>query len=230
MLKIINLKKSYRNIPAIRGLSLDINVGEFVSIMGKSGCGKSTLLHCMSGMLDPTDGEIVFNERSLFKLKEHLRTKIRRESMGFVFQFFNLIPELTVKENIMLPIKINRTQVDETHFHRLIDDLDISELVDRYPATLSGGQQQRVAIARALIHKPVIVFADEPTGNLDEESADEVIELLLSLQKALNLTLILVTHDRDVASYAGRKIQMRDGVIVSDTYRDGMNDKQTHLR
>lgn len=216
MLKIIDLKKNYRNIPAIRGLSLDINVGEFVSIMGKSGCGKSTLLHCVSGMLDPSDGEIVFNESSLFKLKEHQRTKIRRESMGFVFQFFNLIPELTVKENIMLPIKINRTQVDETHFQRLIDDLGISDLVDRYPATLSGGQQQRVAIARALIHKPVIVFADEPTGNLDEESSDEVIELLLSLQKALNLTLILVTHDRDVASYAGRKIQMRDGVIISD--------------
>lgn len=216
MSKIIDLKKNYRNIPAIRGLSLDINVGEFVSIMGKSGCGKSTLLHCMSGILDPSEGEIVFNESSLFKLKEHQRTKIRRESMGFVFQFFNLIPELTVKENIMLPIKINRTQVDETHFHRLIDDLGISDLVDRHPSTLSGGQQQRVAIARALIHKPVIVFADEPTGNLDEESADEVIELLLSLQKALNLTLILVTHDRDVASHAGRKIQMRDGVIVSD--------------
>ena len=139
MLKIINLKKNYRNIPAIRGLTLDINVGEFVSIMGKSGCGKSTMLHCMSGMLDPSDGEIVFNESLLFKLKEHQRTKIRRESMGFVFQFFNLIPELTVKENIMLPIKINRTQVDEAHFQRLIDDLGISDLVDRYPATLSGG-------------------------------------------------------------------------------------------
>ena len=184
--------------------------------MGKSGCGKSTLLHCMSGMLDPSDGEIVFNESLLLKLKEPQRTKIRRESMGFVFQFFNLIPELTVKENIMLPIKINRIQVDETHFQRLIDDLGISDLVDRYPSTLSGEQQQRVAIARALIHKPVIVFADEPTGNLDEESADEVIELLLSLQKALNLTLILVTHDRDVASYAGRKIKIRDGVIISD--------------
>lgn len=213
MLKIIDLKKDYRNIHALRGLSLEIDKGEFVSVMGKSGCGKSTLLHCMSGILKPTSGSVVFNDQSLFTMNGDKRARIRRESMGFVFQFFNLVPELTVKENILLPLKINRLKLDEAYYTRLIDDLELSEYIDRHPATLSGGQQQRVAIARALIHKPEIIFADEPTGNLDEMSANEVIELLLSLQEAFNLTLVLVTHDKDVAFYADRIVQMRDGKI-----------------
>ncbi len=214
MLKAIDLKKDYRNVHALRGLSLEISDGEFVSIMGKSGCGKSTLLHCMSGILKPTAGDIIFKDQSLFTMNDDKRAKIRRELMGFVFQFFNLIPELSVKENILLPIKINRFKFDEVYYDRLITDLELSYFVDRLPTTLSGGQQQRVAMARALIHKPEIVFADEPTGNLDEESSNEVIELLLSLQKSFSLTLVLVTHDRDVASYADRIVQMRDGKIV----------------
>ena len=213
MLKVIDLKKDYRNVHALRGLSLEISQGEFVSIMGKSGCGKSTLLHCMSGIMKPTSGNIVFDDQSLFTLNGDKRSKIRRESMGFVFQFFNLIPELTVKENILLPIKINRLKLDEAYYDRLITDLELSEFIGRLPSTLSGGQQQRVAMARALIHKPKIVFADEPTGNLDEASSNEVIELLMSLQKVFNLTLVLVTHDKDIASYADRIIKMRDGKI-----------------
>lgn len=169
----------------------------------------------MSGILKPSSGEILFDEKSLFKIKDRARSKVRRSSMGFVFQFFNLVPELTVKENILLPLKINRYKVDEVYFDKLIEDLGIIEQINRLPATLSGGQQQRVAIARALIHKPKIVFADEPSGNLDETSSKEVIELLQSLQKEYNLTLVMVTHDKDIASYADRIIHMRDGRIVS---------------
>lgn len=215
MLQIIDLKKNYNTVEALRGVTLDISDGEFISIMGKSGCGKTTLLHCMSGILKPSSGEILFDEKSLFKIKDRERSKVRRTSMGFVFQFFNLVPELTVKENILLPLKINRYKVDEVYFDKLIEDLGIIEQINRLPATLSGGQQQRVAIARALIHKPKIVFADEPSGNLDETSSREVIELLQSLQKEYNLTLIMVTHDKDIASYADRIIHMRDGRIVS---------------
>lgn len=215
MLQIIDLKKNYNTVEALRGVTLDISDGEFISIMGKSGCGKTTLLHCMSGILKPSSGEILFNEKSLFKIKDRARSKVRRSSMGFVFQFFNLVPELTVKENILLPLKINRYKVDEVYFDKLIEDLGIIEQINRLPATLSGGQQQRVAIARALIHKPKIVFADEPSGNLDETSSKEVIELLQSLQKEYNLTLVMVTHDKDIASYADRIIHMRDGRIVS---------------
>lgn len=215
MLQIIDLKKNYNTVEALRGVTLDISDGEFISIMGKSGCGKTTLLHCMSGILKPSSGEILFDEKSLFKIKDRERSKVRRTSMGFVFQFFNLVPELTVRENILLPLKINRYKVDEVYFDKLIEDLGIIEQINRLPATLSGGQQQRVAIARALIHKPKIVFADEPSGNLDETSSREVIELLQSLQKEYNLTLIMVTHDKDIASYADRIIHMRDGRIVS---------------
>lgn len=214
MLKIEDLKKNYGPVQALRGVSLEIKKGEFVSIMGKSGCGKSTLLHCMSGILKPTSGTIKFNDQSLFVLSDDKRAKIRRESMGFVFQFFNLIPELTVKENILLPIKLNRMTLDETYYERLVSELELDDFLNRVPSTLSGGQQQRVAMARALIHRPEIVFADEPTGNLDETTSNEVIELLLTLQKTLNLTLVLVTHDKDIADYASRMIIMRDGVII----------------
>jgi putative ABC transport system ATP-binding protein len=215
MLQVIDLKKNYNTVEALRGVTLDISDGEFISIMGKSGCGKTTLLHCMSGILKPSSGEILFDEKSLFKIKDRARSKVRRTSMGFVFQFFNLVPELTVRENILLPLKINRYKVDEVYFDKLIEYLGIIEQINRLPATLSGGQQQRVAIARALIHKPKIVFADEPSGNLDETSSREVIELLQSLQKEYNLTLVMVTHDKDIASYADRIIHMRDGRIVS---------------
>ncbi len=213
MLKVVDLKKDYPNVHALRGLSLTIAKGEFVSIMGKSGCGKSTLLYCMSGILQPTAGQVVFKDQSLFALKADQRAKIRRASMGFVFQLFNLIPELTVKENILLPININKIKLDEVYYEKLIAALELTEFIDRFPNTLSGGQQQRVAMARALIHKPELVFADEPTGNLDEASGKEVIELLLELQKSLKLTLVLVTHDRDIAAYADRIIHMRDGKL-----------------
>ena len=217
MLIINNLKKDYINVKALRGIDFHLDEGDSVSIMGKSGCGKSTLLNCLTGILHPTSGEVIFKGESLFELKEKDRTRIRRENMGFIFQFFNLIPELTVKENIVLPLKLNKRGNDGKYFDKLLALLDISELVDRYPQTLSGGQQQRVAIARALIHKPKIVFADEPTGNLDEESANDVMKLLDELHNEIKMTLILVTHDKAIASHAKRHIVMRDGSIVSDS-------------
>lgn len=215
MLRVKNLKKEYSNVVALKGVSFVIKEGDFVSIMGKSGCGKSTLLHCLSGILKPTSGDVEYNGCLLFNMGSDKRAKIRRVSMGFVFQFFNLIPELTVKENILMSLKINRFELDEGHYDKLVADLELKDFIHRYPSTLSGGQQQRVAIARALIHKPKIVFADEPTGNLDEASAKEVIKLLIEFRKKMNLTLVLVTHDKDVASYADYIIQMRDGMIVS---------------
>ena len=217
MIEIKNLKKNYGNIKALRGVSFNLAEGESVSIMGKSGCGKTTLLNCLSGILHPTNGEVIFEGKSLFDLKEKERTRMRLEHMGFIFQFFNLIPEFTVEENILLPLKFNKKETDKDYFNNLVKLLDISELVDRYPETLSGGQQQRVAIARALIHKPKVVFADEPTGNLDEESSDDVMHLLQELHDEIKMTLILVTHDKDIASYAKRHIIMRDGLIVSDS-------------
>lgn len=215
MIQVIDLKKDYGNEGALRGIHLKIKQGEFVSIMGKSGCGKSTLLHCLSGILKPSSGQVTFIDHSLFNLSGDKRAALRRHSMGFVFQFFNLIPEMTVRENILLPIKINRMHTDEAHYDMLVTHLGIKEFSDRLPSTLSGGQQQRVAIARALIHRPSVVFADEPTGNLDEESAQEVMDLLLSLQQSLQLTMVLVTHDKEVAQCADRTILMRNGLIVS---------------
>lgn len=217
MIKVIDLVKEYPSTKALRGLNLEIGNGEFISIMGKSGSGKTTLLNCMSAILNPTSGQVIFNGVSLFDLNASKRTKIRRESMGFIFQFFNLIPEMTVKENILLPLKINRIKNDEVYYEYLVNKLGLVEFADRYPNTLSGGQQQRVAIARALIHKPKIIFADEPTGNLDEESSKEVLSLLLELKEDLKNTLILVTHDPSTAKNAERVVYIKDGIVSKQT-------------
>lgn len=213
MIKVIDLVKDYPNTKALRGLNLEIEEGEFISIMGKSGSGKTTLLNCMSTVLNPTSGKVIFDGISLFDLKASKRTKIRRETMGFVFQFFNLIPEMTVKENILLPLKINHVNQDNEYYEYLVNKLGLEEFSKRFPNTLSGGQQQRVAIARALIHKPKVIFADEPTGNLDEESSKEVLRLLLELNEDLGNTLILVTHDPSISKQAERVIHMKDGTV-----------------
>lgn len=184
--------------------------------MGKSGSGKTTLLHILSGILDPTSGSVILDLENFFDMKDKERTIIRKHRIGFVFQCFNLFPELTIRENIILPLKITKQKFDKSYFDSLIKSLSIETMLDRYPATLSGGQQQRVAIARALVHKPAIVFADEPTGNLDEETAVEVMELLRKIQRDYNQTLIVVTHDSEIASYASRNIRLKDGFVVED--------------
>ena len=220
ILKTENLKKSYGKgsgvVNALQNINIEIEKGSFVSIMGKSGSGKSTLLHILSGILSPTSGQVYLESENLFSISDNKRTKIRKKRIGFVFQFFNLFPELTIKENILLPLKIGKQKIDELYYISLIKRLGIETLLDRYPATLSGGQQQRVAIARALIHKPAIVFADEPTGNLDEETTLEVMKLLTVVQKTYKQTIVVVTHDPEIASYANRNIRLKDGLVVED--------------
>lgn len=217
MLKAKNIQFSYKNkidsVDILQGVSLEVNKGDFVCITGKSGSGKTTLLNILSGLLKPSHGEVYLLEKSIYTLKDADRSQLRREEMGSVFQFFNLFNELTVKENILVPLKITSKELDEEYLSRLISILELSALLDRYPYALSGGQQQRVAIARALIHKPSIIFADEPTGNLDEQTAHEVIDLLLSLQKELNQTLVLVTHDKSIAQRSKKHIHLVNGLI-----------------
>ena len=216
-----NLSKDYGKgnsvVHALQEVNISIKKGSFVSIMGKSGSGKSTLLHILSGILDPTSGSVILETENLFAIKDKDRTNIRKHRIGFVFQFFNLFPELTIHENIILPLKITKQKFDKVYFDSLTKSLGIETMLDRYPATLSGGQQQRVAIARALIHKPAIVFADEPTGNLDEETTAEVMDLLKKIQRDYNQTIIVVTHDSEIASYASRNILLKDGFVVEDS-------------
>ncbi len=220
ILQVQGLKKTYgkgsASVQALRGLSFEVKQGSFTVVMGKSGCGKSTLLHILSGILDPSEGHILINNEDMYEMSDRRRTLFRKREIGFVFQFFNIFPELTIKENIMLPLRINKLDVDEEHYNTLIKELELETMLDRYPSTLSGGQQQRVAIARALIHKPSIIFADEPTGNLDEETSKVVMDIFKKLQKSLNQTIILVTHDADLVKYADRVIEMRDGLITLD--------------
>lgn len=220
ILEVKNLKKNYGKgntmVHALQDINIMIDEGSFVSIMGKSGSGKSTLLHILSGILHPTSGEIYFEKKNLFSISDKKRTDIRKHRIGFVFQFFNLFPELTIRENIELPLKIGKQKLDNSYFDSLIENLGLGLMLDRYPASLSGGQQQRVAIARALIHKPAIVFADEPTGNLDEETTKEVMNLLKKIQKNFNQTIIVVTHDHEIASYSTRRIRLKDGLVVED--------------
>lgn len=220
ILQVQGLKKTYgkgsASVQALRGLSFEVKQGSFTVVMGKSGCGKSTLLHILSGILDPSEGHIIINNEDMYEMSDRHRTLFRKREIGFVFQFFNIFPELTIKENIMLPLRINKIDIDEEHYNTLIKELELETMLDRYPSTLSGGQQQRVAIARALIHKPSIVFADEPTGNLDEETSKVVMDIFKKLQKSLNQSIILVTHDADLVKYADRVIEMRDGLITLD--------------
>lgn len=220
ILQVQGLKKTYgkgsASVQALRGLSFEVKQGSFTVVMGKSGCGKSTLLHILSGILDPSEGHILINNEDMYEMSDRHRTLFRKREIGFVFQFFNIFPELTIKENIMLPLRINKIDIDEEHYNTLIKELELETMLDRYPSTLSGGQQQRVAIARALIHKPSIVFADEPTGNLDEETSKVVMDIFKKLQKSLNQSIILVTHDADLVKYADRVIEMRDGLITLD--------------
>jgi putative ABC transport system ATP-binding protein len=217
-----NLSRTYRadgtQAPALRGVDLAVAPAEFVAIMGPSGCGKSTLLHLLGGLDRPTDGEVWLGGRRVDTLSEAQRAVLRRTSIGFVFQFFNLIGNLTVADNIELPALVAGLSVGEARKRReaLLDELRLSDKADVVPARLSGGQQQRVALARALINRPTVLLADEPTGNLDSEATREVLDLLRRYHAA-GQTIVLVTHDARVASAADRILAMRDGRIVDET-------------
>ena len=214
-----NIVKQYRvgtvDTPVLRDISLKIARGEFVSIMGPSGSGKSTLLYILSGLDMPTRGSVLLNGRDISGLDDVKKSIMRRRNIGFVFQFYNLIPNLNVEENIMLPILLDGKDIKE-YRHKLNDILDIVGLSGHRrhtPRELSGGQQQRAAIARALINDPDIIFADEPTGNLDSKSGEEILSLLRSSNQEQGKTILMVTHSKDAAEYGNRRIYVRDGAV-----------------
>lgn len=202
----------------LRGVDLEIYPGEMVALLGRSGSGKSTLLNLLAGIDLASEGEVLLGDRDLGAMGEHQRTLLRRHEIGFVFQFFNLIPTLTVEENILLPLELAGRLTPEQR-QRALEPLDDMGLLDRlgsYPDVLSGGEQQRVAIARALAHDPKIILADEPTGNLDEDTAEQVLELLVHCVRQRHKTLVVATHSREVAERADRVLRLRDGSLAPD--------------
>ena len=218
ILKTSNLKKYYGNgenlVKAIDNANIDIKEGEFVAIVGKSGSGKSTLLHIMGGLDNPTEGKVYINDKDIFSLKEEKLAIFRRRNIGFIFQNFNLIPSLNVWENITLPVGLDGKEINKPFVTDIINSLGLESKVDALPNTLSGGQQQRVAIARALVARPEIILADEPTGNLDSKTSDEVMSLLKTMIKKYNQTLVMITHDEAIAQMADRVIYIEDGKVV----------------
>lgn len=218
-----NLRKTYgfadNRVDAIKNLSIDIEEGSFVAVIGRSGSGKSTLLHVLAGLVKPNAGAVFLEGQSLYEMNDDTLTRLRRRRMGFVFQFFNLISTQNVIENIVLPIHLDNGDVDQEYIDEVINLLGLEEKKYAFIHELSGGQQQRVAIARALASKPAIIFADEPTGNLDAKSSQEVVDLLKLAQRKYHETVIMVTHDELIASIADRIITIEDGEIIQDTMK-----------
>lgn len=216
ILKIEGLTKIYgkeeTEVKALNNINLEINKGEFIVIVGKSGSGKSTLLHIMAGLETPTSGDVIIDNINISSLNEKQRSLLRKEKIGLIFQSYNLIPVLTVEENIKLPT-INTNNKDDNYVNELMELLSIKDRKTHLPNQLSGGQQQRVAIGRALVNKPAIIFADEPTGNLDTKTESEVLNLLKESQKKYNQTIIMITHNLDIAKYADKVIKIEDGFI-----------------
>lgn len=205
--------KGQNEVIALNNATIAIHKGEFVSIIGPSGSGKSTLLHLLSGIDHATKGKVFIDEKDLYTLNERELSAFRRRSFGFIFQQFNLVPILTAEENISMPVLLDRKQPDNEYLTGLSELLGIKDRLTHLPHELSGGQQQRVAIARALIAKPDIIFADEPTGNLDSKSGSEVMKLLTSTSKQLGKTLIVITHDEKIARLADRQFSITDGYV-----------------
>lgn len=212
---IKNLNKHYTDgdsvIKAVDEMNLVINKGEFVSIVGSSGSGKTTLLNLIGGIDTPTSGECVVDSTNIYDLNETERTIFRRRNIGFIFQNYNLVPLLNVWENIVLPIELDGRKVDEEYVMDLIKTLKLDDRLDHLPSSLSGGQQQRVAIARAIASNPVLILADEPTGNLDSENSDEVMHLLKECVEKYGSTLILITHDEEISNMSGKVLHIKDG-------------------
>ncbi|HEK4627879.1 ABC transporter ATP-binding protein [Clostridioides difficile] len=218
-LAIENIKKVYgkgdNKVYALNGIDLEIQPNKFTTIVGQSGSGKSTLLHCMAGLDKPTDGKVFIDDLDLYTLNDDKLSKIRREVFGFIFQSYNLIPVINVYDNIVLPISISKRKIDKDYIIDLIAKLGIKSQIDKFPNELSGGQQQRVAIARALANKPSIIFADEPTGNLDSKTTNEVVRLLKLCVYEYKQTLVMITHNAEIANNSDNIINISDGKIVS---------------
>ncbi len=221
ILECKNLTKEYYSgenvIKAVDDANLKFEQGEFTAITGPSGSGKSTLLHVLSSLENPTSGEVIYNGESLKKYNDNQLSILRRRRFGFVFQAYNLVQELTGMENILLPVMLDKKSPDEAYLNKLTEVLGIEDRLSHLPSAMSGGQQQRIAIARALANKPSILFADEPTGNLDGKSGREVLSLLKYVSAEFGVTLILVTHDLGVAEQADRVLTLSDGRVIRDT-------------
>ncbi|BDR83883.1 ABC transporter ATP-binding protein [Clostridium tetani] len=220
VLKTIDLSKSYglgdTKVNALKNINISINEGEFVAVVGASGSGKSTLLHLLGGVDKPTSGKVIVDGADIYALSEKELAVFRRRKIGFIFQFYNLIPVLTAEENITLPILLDNKKVDKKYEEELINILGLQNRRNHLPSELSGGQQQRVSIGRALAYKPSIILADEPTGNLDSKNSKEIIELLRFSVQKYHQTLIIITHDLNIASQADRIITIEDGFVVKD--------------
>lgn len=220
ILKVENLVKTYGNgetkLNAVDNMSFKVDKGEFVAIIGASGSGKSTLLHLLGGVDKPTSGKVYINGEDIYKMNDNKLAIFRRRQIGLIYQFYNLIPTLNVKENITLPCDLDNNKVDEKKFNDLIATLGLENRINHLPNQLSGGQQQRVSIGRALINNPAIILADEPTGNLDSEASDEIMSLFKLANKKYGQTVIIITHDLEIAAEADRVITIEDGKIIKD--------------
>ena len=223
-IKAKELSKIYgrgeNKVTALDKAEMEIRSGDFISIMGPSGSGKSTLLHLLSGLDHPTSGSLTYDGRELYGMSDRELSVFRRQRIGFIFQQFNLLPVLTAQENIAMPVLLDKKQPDMVYLGELAKLLGISERLTHLPHELSGGQQQRVAIARALIAKPDVIFADEPTGNLDSKSGGEVMEMLRNIREKMGKTLVIITHDIRIARMADRQFAIMDGVVTENTARN----------
>lgn len=221
ILKTENLTKNYKigkvDVPALRGVSLDVGEGEFVAIMGPSGCGKSTLLHLLGGLLSPSTGKILIDGEDLARVSDAERTDIRRRKIGFVFQRFNLFPTLTAEGNLKLAERIHSAGGGKNSDRRreVLRLLKLENKMHHKPLELSGGEQQRVALARAIVNHPAIILADEPTGNLDTENSEIVLDMFRELNRKFKQTIIMITHNPEAAAHCTRTVRMRDGAIIS---------------
>ncbi len=230
ILSTSNLKKIYGNgdneVHALDGVDITVNQGEFLAIVGTSGSGKSTLLHMLGGLDRPTDGKVMIDGKDIFSLTDEALTIFRRRKIGFVFQNYNLVPVLNVYENIVLPIQLDGGTIDKAYINSIIETLGLRGKLQNLPNNLSGGQQQRVAIARALAAKPAIILADEPTGNLDSKTSQDVLGLLKITSNKFSQTIVMITHNEEIAQLADRIIRIEDGQIVNSRSVTGQTQAQ----
>lgn len=230
ILRCEGVKKIYGSgnsqVVALDHIDLSVEKGEFVAIVGASGSGKSTLLHILGSVDKPTEGKVVIEETDISKMNQTQAAIFRRRKVGLVYQFYNLIPTLTVRKNILMPLMLDKRKPNQDYFEQVVNSLGIAPKLDFLPNQLSGGQQQRAAIARSLIYRPALLLADEPTGNLDRKNGEEIIDMLKLSNRNLKQTILLITHDEKIALEADRIITIEDGRIISDHFRDSAKRHQ----